>query len=90
MGWSMKEAFNPIFTLTTEIAADLMSIEAVRQQVVTLPMNPTALASLRETAQLQTTHYSIMIEGNRLTEQQVKEVLLLHKQLEDKKRTSRR
>jgi hypothetical protein len=43
-----------------------MRIEALKEKVYLLPVNPSILASLRETAKLYTTHYSTMIEGNRL------------------------
>jgi hypothetical protein len=48
------------------MAQDLMAIEAVKEKVVYLPLTPAVLSSLRETARLYTTHYSTMIEGNRL------------------------
>jgi cell filamentation protein, protein adenylyltransferase len=67
--------FSPIFTITAAIANDLMRIEAARQSVETLPITPRVLANLRETARLFSTHYSTMIEGNRLTQQQVAQVL---------------
>jgi Fic family protein len=54
-----------------------MRIEAAKQKVCLLPVHPRLLASLRETAKLYTTHYSTMIEGNRLDPEQVKEVLTL-------------
>lgn len=40
-----------------------------------LPVDVAMLASLRETAKLVATHYSTQIEGNRLTQTQVKETL---------------
>jgi Fic family protein len=49
-----------------------MSIEADRQAVSDLPIDVTVLAGLRETARLVSTHYSTQIEGNRLTQAQVK------------------
>lgn len=52
-----------------------MRIEAVKQSVVDLPITPRALANLRETARLFSTHYSTMIEGNLLTEEQVAQVI---------------
>lgn len=52
-----------------------MRIEAAKQKILHLPLTPTVLSSLRETARLYTTHYSTMIEGNRLDPNQVKEVL---------------
>lgn len=54
-----------------------MRIEAAKQQVSLLPLHPQVLAGLRETAKLYTTHYSTMMEGNRLDPQQVKEVITL-------------
>ncbi len=52
-----------------------MSIEADRQAITDLPMTTELLQSLRESAHLLSTHYSTQIEGNRLTEAQVKEVI---------------
>lgn len=56
----------------------LMRIEAAKHTLLHLPLTPTVLSSLRETARLYTTHYSTMIEGNRLDADQV-EVVLKHK-----------
>ncbi len=53
----------------------LMRIEATKQKILHLPLTPTVLSSLRETARLFTTHYSTMIEGNRLDRNEVEEVL---------------
>ncbi len=52
-----------------------MRIEAARHAVQDLPITPSVLATLRETARLYSTHYSTMIEGNRLTQEQVSKVL---------------
>ncbi len=52
-----------------------MRIEAAKTQILHLPLTPTVLASLRETARLYTTHYSTMIEGNRLEPEQITEVI---------------
>jgi Fic family protein len=52
-----------------------MRIEAARLSVHTLPVTPRVLARLRETARLFSTHYSTMIEGNRLTQEQVAQVI---------------
>lgn len=73
----MPIKFSPIYRITPLIAQDLMRIEAAKQKVMLLPVNPKILASLRETAKLYTTHYSTMIEGNRLDPIQIKEVLTL-------------
>jgi Fic family protein len=49
-----------------------MKIEAAKEKVALLPVNPTVIASLRETAKLYTTHYSTMIEGNQLKPEEIK------------------
>ena len=67
--------FSPVYTITPGITKALMSIEADRQAVADLPIALQELASLRETARLVSTHYSTQIEGNRLTQTQVKEVV---------------
>jgi hypothetical protein len=52
-----------------------MKIEAAKEKILYLPLTPTVLVSLRETAKLYTTHYSTMIEGNRLEPDQIKVIL---------------
>lgn len=71
----MSKKFNPRYTITADIAQALMQIEAAKEAVYLLPVTPLVLASLRETARLVTTHYSTMIEGNRLKEDQVVELI---------------
>ena len=73
----MPIKFRPVYALNPRIAKDLMRIEASKQKVFLLPVSPRVLASLRETAKLYTTHYSTMIEGNRLVPEQIKDVLTL-------------
>src|ERR1035438_2041416 len=70
-----RSSFHPNFTITPAMAKGLMRIEAVRQAIRTLPITPRVLANLRETARLFSTHYSTMIEGNRLTQEQVAQVI---------------
>ena len=53
-----------------------MEIEACRQAVSELPISVKLLDSLRKSARLVSTHYSTQIEGNRLTQEQVQEVVL--------------
>lgn len=71
----MPIKFEPHYTITAKATSDLMRIEATKEKVLHLPLTPTVLSSLRETAQLYITHYSTMIEGNRLDPNQVEEVL---------------
>ena len=67
--------FKPKFTITPRIATRLMRIEAARQAIQHLPITPSVLASLHESSRLFSTHYSTMIEGNRLTQEQVARVI---------------
>ena len=67
--------FEPNFSITATVATSLMRIEAAKQAVRYLPITPNVLATLRETARLYSTHYSTMIEGNRLTQEQVSRVI---------------
>lgn len=71
----MASSFNPIYVITPSIANNLMRIEAAKQKTNLLPLNPTILSSLRETAKLYTTHYSTMIEGNQLTPEEIKKII---------------
>jgi Fic family protein len=81
--------FKPIYRITPSIAKYLMRIEAVKEKVTLLPVNPTVLASLRESAKLYTTHYSTMIEGNQLNPQEVKDVLKLEGHFPGRERDER-
>lgn len=63
-----------------------MRIERARQAVHDLPITASILASLRETARLYSTHYSTMIEGNRLTQEQVSQVVGRHEHFPGRER----
>ena len=71
----MPIKFDPRYTISPATASALMKIEAVKQEIEGLPITPKILASLRETARLYSTHYSTMIEGNRLEQDQVAKVI---------------
>jgi len=71
----MPTNYKPVYTITPNIAKSLMKIEAAKEKVSLLPVNPKVLNSLRETAKLYTTHYSTMIEGNRLNPEEIKQVI---------------
>ena len=67
--------FKPRFEITPRLTRHLMDIEASRQAMVALPITTTVLTSLRESARLISTHHSTQIEGNRLTQAEVADVL---------------
>ncbi|MFC3052281.1 Fic family protein [Kordiimonas pumila] len=67
--------FAPKYKITAEITNCLMDIEASRQAVSGMPVTLAVLNSLRESARLTSTHYSTQIEGNRLTQEQVADVI---------------
>lgn len=68
--------FKPKFQISLRLSKALMEIEACRQAVSDLPVTVKLLDSLRKSARLIATHYSTQIEGNRLTQEQVQEVVL--------------
>jgi len=67
--------FAPRFETTPRLTRFLMDIEASRQAVADLPITVSLLTSLRDSARLVSTHYSTQIEGNRLTREQVANVM---------------
>ena len=71
----MPIKYHPTFSITPRVAKGLMRIEAAQEKALHLPLTPQVMASLRESAKLVTTHYSTMIEGNRLSTKEVEEVL---------------
>ncbi len=71
----MQKKFEPSYTITPKIVNCLTRIEAAKSQVPYLPVTPTVLASLRESARFYTTHYSTLIEGNALSPDQIEQVI---------------
>ncbi len=82
----MPIKFEPVFTITPEIAQQLIEIESYKQTIETLPITVKTLAHLRETARLKTIHYSTQIEGNRLSQEEVKKVLIKQKNFPGRER----
>lgn len=60
--------FKPNYTITPDLTKALMEIEAIREIIKYLPLTPGIIKTLHESARLKSTHYSTIIEGNRLTE----------------------
>ena len=71
----MPIKFQPNYLISSDTANNLMRIEVAKQQIAELPMTPAVLSGLRKTAKLLTTHYSTMIEGNRLNREEVQMVI---------------
>lgn len=71
----MPIKFKPNFTLTETILHHIERVNAAKEQIKDLPLTPKMLLSLRESAKLYTTHYSTMMEGNRLDIEQVQQVI---------------
>ena len=78
--------FTPRYLITSRIAQLLMRMELLRKEIIDLPLTPSVLASLRETAKINSIHYSTKIEGNRLTTQEVEKVLYFQERIEGKER----
>ena len=79
----------PVYTLTSEILDYLLKIQHIKTEFIDLPLTPKVLYSLRETARLSSAHYSTQIEGNRLTQQEVIEVIKDGKQIPGRERDVR-
>ncbi len=71
----MPIKFIPTYTITLKTAENLIKIALIKERIVHVPLTPIVLASLRETARLYTTHYSTMIEGNKLNPEQIQTIL---------------
>ncbi len=67
--------FNPNYQITARLTKHLLEIERHKEAIDILPVTANLIASLRETARLQSTHYSTQIEGNALTQEQVQKVV---------------
>ena len=67
----MQIKFEPIFLISTKIKNDLEQIDLIKKNIEEQKIEPNVLNSLRETMRLRSTHYSTMIEGNKLTQKQV-------------------
>ncbi len=67
--------FNPKYRITNKLASALVRLEGMKERINQLPITPSVLAGLRETARLFSTHYSTRIEGNRLSEKDVRLVI---------------
>ena len=78
--------FQPRYSISGPVARDLMRIEAAREAVASLPLNERLLAGLRQSARLRSTHYSTQIEGNRLTQAEVEQVLVRGKHIRQRER----
>lgn len=83
---NIKFDFNPNYIITKSIANNILKIEQIKEQIKSLPVTPQLMASLRESAKLMTTHYSTQIEGNRLTQEQVVEIIKHNKVIPQRQR----
>lgn len=68
-------AFTPNFLITPKIARLLLEIERHKEGFAHLSVTASLIASLRESARLMSTHYSTQIEGNRLSMEEVAQVV---------------
>lgn len=67
--------FDPTYTITPKLATLLMQIAALKEGIDHMPISPTALAYLRATARIKTIHYSMQMSGNRLSLEQIEELI---------------
>jgi Fic family protein len=67
--------FEPNFKITPCLTKYLLEVERHKEAINVFPITAPLIASLRETARLLSTHYSTQIEGNMLTQSEVKQVV---------------
>ena len=67
--------WQPKYTITKDILANLTRVEQVREAFESKPLSPVLLNSLHNTAKVSSVHYSTQIEGNRLSMEQVERTL---------------
>jgi Fic family protein len=67
--------WKPNFTITPKISKALIKIELLKESIKKLPITPKLMKTLRDTARLQSVHYSTRIEGNRLSQKEVAQVI---------------
>lgn len=71
----MELEFRPHYAITPSIKKNINRIEVVKEKLLQMSLSPKMLRILRETTRLHTTHYSTMIEGNRLSVEQIEGVI---------------
>ncbi|MDD3925074.1 MAG: Fic family protein [bacterium] len=67
--------WQPVYTLTTSIARNLLDIETARVVLDKTPLPAAIQIELSRKARIRSTHYSTSIEGNRLTIQEAEDVI---------------
>lgn len=81
--------FNPNYIITNEITNNLIEIERIKEGMKGVMINPKLLGSLRKTAKLSMVHYSTQIEGNKLSQKEVSQIILENTSITNKKRDER-
>ena len=72
-----RMSFDPKFEISAATAKALMEVEASRSLLSEiLVVTPGMISALRESARLRSTHFSTQIEGNRLSAEEVEDVVI--------------
>lgn len=74
------------YTFTSEMVLSLQAIEAAQTKVQMITLPPVTAEGLRLLARIRSSHFSTRIEGNRLTLQEVEQVLIEGRQFPDRER----
>src|SRR3989344_3458447 len=67
--------FIPKYTITNKILRDIGIVEAAREVIMNAPLVPAWEAKFRKEAMERTVHHGTHLEGNALSEDEVKDVL---------------
>ena len=65
----------PKYSRTVALTAALKQVEAIKQEIESLTIEDQVLAHLRESARMKSIHYSTKIAGNKLTLEEVIEIV---------------
>lgn len=80
--------FKPNYKITQEILECLTKIEMIKSSFRDSKISPVLLASLKNSAKIETIHYSTKIEGNKLTRKEVEQTIFKRKVIENRVRDS--
>lgn len=81
--------FKPSYIISNDILNVLIEIEKIKNDIGNILILPKVMKTLRESTKLQSVHYSTAIEGNELTEDEVKDIIIKNKKIVSKSRDER-
>lgn len=65
----------PNFNISPYLLSLILKIDKLKNEIAALPVTPRVLKSLRESSMIRSSHYSTYIEGNKLTKEEVADLI---------------